>query len=1386
MSFSIVQVTATDYASIAGRGNVQPQPTEFFWYYDATPPITRFHSVHLTGSKRVHSCGSKGSVMNITNSDNIRLTFAASQSCMFSDPKYCSPLSHFVWEHVWEASTLLSNVESPNGVVELNNLKHGEHTIIARATDGAGNIGNPVSFIWRVDQRSPIGKLHTFPHQVEGTNAGPLAIGFTMACWDDSETVQESGCDFQYALVPHFQVEDKTQGPTLAQLDRIWSQRVGGNDDDNDDAHAVVLSVPQEGTWWVAVRAIDSADNVQTDTQRILEIMMRVQIVRNDAKTASIVLNDHQLLNPVFEGVSMSYEMSLSQPVSEGKIVEVKIKTTENHCSLSSQENVTFKGTGTPLIHSMMTHLTMMDNNVDEGSSADVTCETTHEISFSSDTNFTAGTSWSSFVTVLNDDVAGVVLLQEMKGNDNVLLNVMSRVVLEGGESVIPMRLTSEPTHDVIVKMDRTGRSQIPGMPTINVADDRKENHNNEWLFTSTNWMIPQNISIQVLQDNVDNDLDEEQVELRWSTHTKDGQYANVGDVIILLSVPDDDIAGFMHMDDASYVSLQEGASNITTSRFRLRTVPTSVVSFSVATDDSKVVASLLTTDRSVDPNDFREILSRDFAVHLQALDGARASSTLTLTVTSNDPRYNEKTFTTSVAVTPIAVVPPRPKDVKVSLPPTNDQSEEVSDGRSILVRWTNPTATTSVQSFEVEWSNRRQFDVEASIDSVLLRNTLSTSVVVHTRLPLLEHQVVYARVRIKGGTFSDPSIETWVVTETCKDSSEYLDNMDRSSFKTWRCKSCPKGAFCDEESLATKRLPPRIGYWHVPWSTTHKIGSFEKCPNPDNCLGIASSAANSSSFNLTTRTTTCIHGVDPSSVVCGVCDKGFTKTGGPNGICTSCEAANMMLHVVVLLSMTIVMITFFCCVRYNRRYIKKYQSAYGDVIKLVNIIVSLMQVNSSLSNVCPHIHWPQSLTSFYNTFEILNFEVTSVVGGACVSPMLGSFAVKYIALCALPAIIVLITVCRLMVCKKEKKRNNANADDNNTTGNNEAIAKEIFDAFDEDKSGDIDALELTTLLQDLGIKTTEEECRNAISTLGDHETMKRNLFVAALTTGKLPGVDVAAVQRLSATTKGKKATSVLLSSSLQLLALLHTPVSRATFSYFQCHEIVGHQYMRTDYTIECWTSDEWLLFLPVVLSVLLGFTLLMPMGIGMYLFSQRRRLYTVSVQQRIGFLYKGFTKNAEFWLVHEMMRKLLLTGFLVLVPRVLQTPTGILVSLMALVHLNYFQPYRNKLVFWVAQGSFFITALTYCMSSVFVDAEKEMESDDDSSAEMVAILLVSLNALFLVLTAVSAVVVVFVLKRKVDAIHNGEREGTDSEKVKSNNTKVIPFDNGDDVGVKK
>ena len=38
--------------------------------------------------------------------------------------------------------------------------------------------------------------------------------------------------------------------------------------------------------------------------------------------------------------------------------------------------------------------------------------------------------------------------------------------------------------------------------------------------------------------------------------------------------------------------------------------------------------------------------------------------------------------------------------------------------------------------------------------------------------------------------------------------------------------------------------------------------------------------------------------------------------------------------------------------------------------------------------------------------------------------------------------------------------------------------------------------------------------------------------------------------------------------------------------------------------------------------------------------------LYAVRVTDKIGFLYNRFVKGAEFWELHELVRKVLLTGF--------------------------------------------------------------------------------------------------------------------------------------------
>ena len=135
------------------------------------------------------------------------------------------------------------------------------------------------------------------------------------------------------------------------------------------------------------------------------------------------------------------------------------------------------------------------------------------------------------------------------------------------------------------------------------------------------------------------------------------------------------------------------------------------------------------------------------------------------------------------------------------------------------------------------------------------------------------------------------------------------------------------------------------------------------------------------------------------------------------------------------------------------------------------------------------------------------------------------------------------------------------------------------------------------------------------------------------------------------------------------------------------------------------------------------------------------------------------------------MLRKLFLTGFLVLIPAVLRSPFGILVSLVALINLNYFKPHRSPLVFAVAQGSFLITAITFCMSSVFnFNNRDETNEADVHNVELVAALIVAINVLFFTVTLGSMVFIVIVLKRKVAAINQ------------KHPTKVAPVNGGESV----
>jgi CRP-like cAMP-binding protein len=216
------------------------------------------------------------------------------------------------------------------------------------------------------------------------------------------------------------------------------------------------------------------------------------------------------------------------------------------------------------------------------------------------------------------------------------------------------------------------------------------------------------------------------------------------------------------------------------------------------------------------------------------------------------------------------------------------------------------------------------------------------------------------------------------------------------------------------------------------------------------------------------------------------------------------------------------------------------------------------------------------------------------------------------------------------------------------------------------------------------------------------------------------------------------------LSGTSQLLLLAHTPVSRKVFQYFHCNDVAGRLYVRVDYTLVC-GSAEWWAFLPVVLVVLVFFTVALPAGIGVLLFVRRKNLYSTAVFQQMGFLYSGFTRGSEFWTVHDVLMKMILTGMLIYVPTHARAGTAILVCLVAVANLNKFEPHRNRAMFWLSQLSFVVTSAKYIMTLLLRGGDVSAVDSDSVGAVMIM-----LDLSFILSAFLSLFLAILVAKRKI------------------------------------
>ena len=241
-----------------------------------------------------------------------------------------------------------------------------------------------------------------------------------------------------------------------------------------------------------------------------------------------------------------------------------------------------------------------------------------------------------------------------------------------------------------------------------------------------------------------------------------------------------------------------------------------------------------------------------------------------------------------------------------------------------------------------------------------------------------------------------------------------------------------------------------------------------------------------------------------------------------------------------------------------------------------------------------------------------------------------------------------------------------------------------------------------------------------------------------------------------------------------QVLMLLHTPISRKVFHYFDvdnigespncdpnknCKHFRG--FLRADYKIQVSENGEWTSsyqqFLVVVLFVLIFYTLAFPAVIGGFIFQNRANLYNPKVTQRFGWMYSRLTRGAEFWEVHEMFRKMMLTGIMVFAPRnkSIRAALSLLICIIAQINLNYFRPYRSTIVFWVEQGAYSMALMLYMCSILFSD------NVDAYQKGWIAWLFISINAIYW-LFALSAIgLKLYMLKLHLDEEKNPVQTST-------------------------
>ena len=212
-------------------------------------------------------------------------------------------------------------------------------------------------------------------------------------------------------------------------------------------------------------------------------------------------------------------------------------------------------------------------------------------------------------------------------------------------------------------------------------------------------------------------------------------------------------------------------------------------------------------------------------------------------------------------------------------------------------------------------------------------------------------------------------------------------------------------------------------------------------------------------------------------------------------------------------------------------------------------------------------------------------------------------------------------------------------------------------------------------------------------------------------------------------------------------------------------------------YRIVC-HSDSWRAFSPVVLLVLIGFTIALPLSIAVYLFVHRGELYSTAVYQRIGFIYSPYNRSAPWWAVHDVVLKMLLTGMLIYIPGEERAAIAAILCVFAIANLNYFRPHKSLVLFWLSQLAFAITCTKYIFAMVLSLIGQDGSPNATERVHTIGNFLIVLDVCFVFLAVGTICAAGLILKRRMREHEQQGHEDSSSVAAEptAENLRILPL----------